>query len=316
MGFWPFVWLGDDQRGLMWFAESAAGWHSSETPIEVTRAGDVTQLIIHFVDRPETVTRKQLIFGLQAKPVKPIPAGWREWRVERVETRRSTTPRVEWEKDGLPIQWRMLSPLDGNKFSFRPATPRRCKRRALSAITRSRPTPREREPFADYMLYGIAQWVKQHGVDGVYFDGAGPPVPCANPLHGHGWLDANGKRQPTYAIFGLRDFYKRLWVMLSERVSEPVVWVHADGKMPAPCFSFVTANYEGEFVQGPQLAGDALLSDAAVGFLALARSGHTMGNCTDLAAETDAWPATGSPAKRHARHPTGAWYTLYKAGAV
>lgn len=294
----------------MWFAESAAGWHSGEKPIEVKRAGEVTQLIIHFVDRPETVARKQLTFGLQATPVKPVPPDWREWRIERVDAKRSAPPpstRVDWEKAGLPIQWRMLSPLDANKFLFSPGhTAPLQATEALSDYTKQThargtrivpylylcgvsdvatgvpryypvwqtSSPRQMAfsgtvlqgacaggPFADYLLYGIAQWVKEHGVDGVYFDGAGPPVPCANPLHGHGWLDGDGKRQPTYPIFGLRDFYKRLWIMLSERVADPVVWVHADGKMPTPCFSFVTANYEGEMVQGPLLAGDALLSD-------------------------------------------------------
>ncbi len=307
LGFWPFVWLGDDRRGLMWFAESAAGWHSDETPIEVKRAGEVTQLIIHFVDRAETVARKQLTFGLQATPVKPVPPDWREWRVETARSKRMAAQQIDWEKQGLPIQWRMLSPLDGNKFLFSPG--HSAPLQATDALgeyvkqshakgTRLVPylylhgvsnvalgvpryyplwqttSPRQMAfsgtvlqgacaggPFADYMLYGIEQWVKKYQVDGVYFDGAGPPVPCANPLHGHGWLDASGKRQPSYAIFGLRDFYKRLWIMLSERVADPVVWVHADGKMPAPCFSFVTANYEGEFVQGPLLAGDALLSD-------------------------------------------------------
>jgi hypothetical protein len=307
LGFWPFVWLGDDQRGLMWFAESPQGWHSGETPVVVKRGAEVTQLIVHFVDQPEEVAHKQLTFGLQATPVKPVPPDWREWRIERVAEKRLAAKQTEWEKQGLPIQWRMLSPLDGNKFLFSPGhtaplqatdalagfvkeTHARGTRiipylylHGVSDVATGVPryypvwqttSPRQMAfsgtvlkgacpagPFADYMLFGIAQWVQKYGIDGVYFDGAGPPVPCANALHGHGWLDANDKVQPTYPIFGLRDFYKRLWIMLSERVTDPVVWVHADGKMPTPCFAFTTANYEGEMVQGPLLAGDALLSD-------------------------------------------------------
>jgi hypothetical protein len=117
------------------------------------------------------------------------------------------------------------------------------------------------EPFANYLLYGIDQWVQKYQVDGVYFDGAGPPVPCANPLHDHGWIDAGGRRQPIYPIFALRTFLKRLYLTLGERMADPVIWVHADGKTPTPCFAFATANYEGEMVQGPLLSGEALLSD-------------------------------------------------------
>jgi hypothetical protein len=59
----------------------------------------------------------------------------------------------------------------------------------------------------------------------------------------------------------LREFYKRLWIMLSEHIEDPIVWVHADGKSPIPCFSFATCNWEGEMVQGAMKGGDALLSD-------------------------------------------------------
>ncbi|HUS81113.1 MAG TPA: glycoside hydrolase domain-containing protein, partial [Armatimonadota bacterium] len=115
--------------------------------------------------------------------------------------------------------------------------------------------------FGDYLLYGIGQWVDKYGVDGVYFDGAGPPVECANPLHDHGWVDADGARHIEYPIFGLRSFYRRLWTMLADRMAQPVIWTHADGKMPTPCFAFTTANWVGEMVQGPLRAGDAFLSD-------------------------------------------------------
>lgn len=307
LGFWPFVWLGDDRRGLMWFAESQAGWHSDDAPIEVKRAGDVTRLIVHFVNRPETVSRKQLTFGLQATPVKPVPSDWREWRVETVRPKRSASKQIPWEQMGMPIHWRMLPPLDGARFVFSAghtapldATDalEEFARETHAKGTRFVPylylhgvTDKAKDaaryypfwqtsspkmmafsgtvlqgacaggPFADYLLHGIQQWVKKYNVDGVYFDGAGPPVPCANPLHEHGWLDADGKRQPVYPIFGLREFFKRLWILLTEQVADPIVWVHADGKTAIPCFSFCTANYEGEMVQGPLLAGEALLSE-------------------------------------------------------
>ena len=307
LGFWPFLWLGDDYRGLMWFAESEAGWHSDETPIQVNRAGDLTELIVHFVNKPETVAHKQFTFGLQATPVKRVPADWREWRVDSVRPKQVAAKQIDWEGMGLPIQWRMLPCRDGSTFLFSAGhtapldttdalrefvnqTHARSTRIVpylyLHGVTDSATdaaryypfwqtsSPRMMVyggrviqgacaggPFADYLLYGIEQWVKNYGVDGVYFDGAGPPVPCANPLHDHGWLDVEGKRQPVYPIFGLRDFFKRLWIMLCEHVAEPVIWVHADGKTPIPCFSFCTANYEGEMVQGPMSSGDALLSD-------------------------------------------------------
>jgi hypothetical protein len=79
-GFMPYVWVGSLKRGLMWFAESAQGWHTGKTPIRITPGGDATELSVAFVDRPVTLAgTRRIVFGLQPTPVKPMPSGWRGW---------------------------------------------------------------------------------------------------------------------------------------------------------------------------------------------------------------------------------------------
>jgi hypothetical protein len=116
-------------------------------------------------------------------------------------------------------------------------------------------------PLGDYLLFGFEEMVRRYHIDGLYFDGGGPPVPCTNELHGHGWTDVAGTRQQVYPIFALRQFFRRLQTMLQEHVERPVIWLHSDGKMAAPVYSFVTATWEGEMVHGPLRRGDVLLSD-------------------------------------------------------
>ncbi|MBI4027066.1 MAG: hypothetical protein HY360_18925 [Verrucomicrobia bacterium] len=85
--FTPFVWLGDEERGLAWFAESDANWTDGQSSkaIEIARENDapsqghsspnnvilrlnlITQSIELTPDRPLAYT-----FGLQATPVKPV----------------------------------------------------------------------------------------------------------------------------------------------------------------------------------------------------------------------------------------------------
>lgn len=306
--FRPFVWLGDNERGLMWFAESPEGWHTDRYPILIQPSPKGTELRVEFVNRARTYGEPmRLVFGLQATPVKPVPPDWRAWRADYQYTRRLAQKHlIDWEAEGIPLQWRFLWWTDGYQRVFTPGhtTPLQVmpdlKRHVEAAHARGTrlvtyfylhgvnrittgfdryypvwqtSNPREMSywgrvimgacpgsTMGDQLLYGIREMVREHGIDGVYFDGAAPPVPCANALHGHGWTDEQGHRRPVYPIFALRRFYKRLATMLSEHVERPIIWIHADGKMPTPVASFTTANWEGEMVQG-QLKGGAYLSD-------------------------------------------------------
>ena len=54
MGFRPYVWLGDDDRGLAWFSESDRDWHVAPgTPgTEIVRDGDRVVLTLHLISSP------------------------------------------------------------------------------------------------------------------------------------------------------------------------------------------------------------------------------------------------------------------------
>ena len=101
MGFRPYVWLGDEERGLAWFTESDRNWFNTN-PKEVTeirREGDTVLLRVHLVSIPlrlrpgtaagseftgigevevapspsgEIANRLRYTFGMQATPVKPV----------------------------------------------------------------------------------------------------------------------------------------------------------------------------------------------------------------------------------------------------
>ena len=77
------VWIGDNNRGLLWFAESEQNWwpKNRENMLEVIRnnSGDV-DLVLNMVSANLPYGKKsELIykFGLMATPVKALPEGWR-----------------------------------------------------------------------------------------------------------------------------------------------------------------------------------------------------------------------------------------------
>ncbi|MCX7825880.1 MAG: alpha-amylase family protein, partial [Verrucomicrobiae bacterium] len=81
--FKPFVWLGWEDGGLGWFAESDKGWQPQDPkqPIEVVVNGDQTLLRLHLLDSPPPRLPVTYTFGFQASPVKPWPKDFHEWRI-------------------------------------------------------------------------------------------------------------------------------------------------------------------------------------------------------------------------------------------
>jgi len=80
--FFPYLWLGDGERGLCWFADTDRDWVLDEkTPtLDLTREEKTLLLRIHFITRPQELRREHhIVFGLQATPAKPMPEGWRRW---------------------------------------------------------------------------------------------------------------------------------------------------------------------------------------------------------------------------------------------
>jgi len=80
--FTAYVWLGNPNRDLAWFAENDKGWvtrKDHKEPLqEVIREGDKVILRVHLINQPITLKEARMLsFGLQASPTKPMPEGWR-----------------------------------------------------------------------------------------------------------------------------------------------------------------------------------------------------------------------------------------------
>lgn len=82
--FKPLLWLGDNDRGLCWFAEAPRGWQNNdkESVLRVERQPNAAVMRIRLADRPWTITEPfQTVFGLMATPTRPSPPGWRDWLI-------------------------------------------------------------------------------------------------------------------------------------------------------------------------------------------------------------------------------------------
>ena len=85
--FCPYIWVGEEERGIAWFAENDRGWAvDGQTPCQqLEREGGVLTVRVRLVQTPTEMSEeapRRIVFGLQATPVKPMPerpANWRTW---------------------------------------------------------------------------------------------------------------------------------------------------------------------------------------------------------------------------------------------
>ncbi|MBM4030404.1 MAG: hypothetical protein FJ291_01295 [Planctomycetes bacterium] len=82
--FIPYIWLGDEERGIAWFADSDKGWYLDDRKpaLELIRRKGVVELRVHFITKKTALyagKKPAIVFGLQATPTKPMMAkpSWR-----------------------------------------------------------------------------------------------------------------------------------------------------------------------------------------------------------------------------------------------
>lgn len=119
--------------------------------------------------------------------------------------------------------------------------------------------------FQNWTIWQMRQVVRNTRCNGLYFDGAWP-VECSNASHGCGWVDAQGVRQPTYAVLATREFLKRIAVMLEEETTSfpdlkpkttvegkpyPAYrfWLHNSTSFGLPVQAFGTDYFTGEHLK-------------------------------------------------------------------
>ena len=81
----PYAWLGDNDRGLFWLCESAQYWPNwtSKRAFETVCKGKRTTMRLKLLQPGQALPADwKFEFGLQATPVKPLPAHWRRCRWE------------------------------------------------------------------------------------------------------------------------------------------------------------------------------------------------------------------------------------------
>lgn len=254
--FVPFIWVGDDDRGLAWHADNDEAFALSGTnaPIELIRQADEVLVRIRLVDRPVTLTGpRTLRFGLMATPVKPLPARWRAlefggtpiqdggnyfWWWPGSEGRRTQgwagfEPYPKPEAEGRAFAQRAhangqyVVPFINAHFSGGlPAHDfwEELRRFPEGGLVYENAT----RTVADFNLYHLDRWSRGEGaIDGLYIDESYVCGPAVNPMAGMGYYDTDGAVRPGYGLSLVRDYFRRLYTMFKQNGRDGMIWQHS-----------------------------------------------------------------------------------------
>ena len=79
--FWPYIWVGTDDLGMNWFADSNEYWNNKRprSAIQIRNDDDQFTMRITFVDKPLAINKPiTYTFGMQATPVKAFDKNFKK----------------------------------------------------------------------------------------------------------------------------------------------------------------------------------------------------------------------------------------------
>ncbi len=296
-GFDCGVWVGDDDVGLQWVADSDASFQLNKPAqaIAIQRAGTVTTLRITLMDHAVTLTKPlQWRFGLIATPTRPFSAPrWRDWRIGPGA---SANVEIAW--------WQAWTSNHADTVPKDPAalTQQFADKQAkgqyllpyVSMLTYTQGTPVytqsgylwRKEPYEDSPPDGAgaahslmcpnSSWLgffpaqmenlfKDCKANGLYYDFFFP-VPCNSASHPCGHLDAQGTRKADFQIFKMRKLAQDTYERVKAVRADSLIMLHASDALMYSCMSF------GDLM----LMGEEKRSHPTQSVLAGANYGHYM----------------------------------------
>jgi hypothetical protein len=283
------AWVGSERVGLAWCADSDGPFHlrQPERALVIHRAGGTTTLRVTLIDHPITLTEPlRWRFGLIATPVRPLPAGWREWRLGPGA---SANSQILW--------WNSWA---GSHADPAPKDPTALTRQARAArangqhllpyialLALSERTPAyadggdrwRREPFSRLEDEGTPYWiicpntrwqrylpdqidrlVQDAGVNGLYFDFTFP-YRCEAVHHPCGYRTTAGERRGEFRVFATRRLLQTIYERAKAVRPDSRLLLHTSGALMYPYIGFGDMMLNGEQLRQPLAAAKGRYMD-------------------------------------------------------
>ncbi len=284
--FIPQIWIGNEFRGLLWYADNDRGW----TPVEgqhaqeIVREGDAAVLVHHLISTPTDVSQPRTIrFVLQATPIRPLVPGW---RMTSADFTQSFLP---WDAMGRnSAHYSAMINLPGpanyaksKEFAAKwpgPKAPKPNLARYFAPHTESSAIMTSvwgdrnyfggewengtyNQTLIDHTLWWVNKWIDEGGLQGLYHDQFSPHRIGSVSSDLAYFLD-DGRVQPGFALTTRRQYCLRqhaLW--LEKGINPPRTLTHATNGGPLGSVGWVETFLDGEDKLINKAMGDVDFAD-------------------------------------------------------
>jgi len=269
-----YLWTGDEDRGLCWFAEDHQTWGpDAERPgIELFRDGRRTVLRVWLLNAAAKLTEPHTFtWGLMATPVRPLPDDWRTWRFGSLSS--DTNVAVFWSLKGFSEWHSFPVPIEPEKYHamreeaheqgtrivpytnfnmqsdtgdlweyfggewYAHAGQGRAADVLRMGVVNMRCCPLTAS-WQDFITWKYQQFLEEYDWDGFYLDNS-IPGKCNNPRHPEEHHDRR-------LIFGTRELMKRFYRLNKANDPRNVMVCHMSAHKCIPLLSFCDATVDGE----------------------------------------------------------------------
>ncbi|NOY81263.1 MAG: hypothetical protein GXP31_09695 [Kiritimatiellaeota bacterium] len=286
--FLPHIWVGDDDRGIAWFAESDEFYEPEDRDkvIELVRDKEAVVLRVNMITFPRRLTvPTTFTFGLQATPTRPMPVpNWTAYRFassissSTYHVTTGYTTGAEYHVTlGVPFP---VQDLDRARRFVKSVHSRPGRSAVVYATSNGmgdggaefrffeqewkNPSVCDTWSFASRGQYHWGTcptvetlrdyflWRTAQAIDELGIDGLyydyATVFPADNPDAGCGY-ERDGKRFPTWPIFADRAMRKRIYELFMTKRGKAVFVYHNYSRMMTPIASFATLHLDGESYQ-------------------------------------------------------------------
>ncbi len=272
--FIPYVWVGDSDGGLCFFADSDEGWFPNDDvpAIEMIRENGRVNLVLNLacstsvIDKPRTI-----VFALQASPVKEMHDQWRMdswWCGDTFKNYAYPDGKgsLIWQSLPFTTQPEACAKMvegqhkGGNGYIFgfnkyRANAVPYFEYKTMGHVPAKGYFGEAWQAYpgqlwygrtlTDFMIHSLGEWIEQCGIDGWYLDNV-RPVHSDNIEAGRGYRLPDGRIQPTYMMFNMRTFFLRLRAVFAEHGKTGKIVNHMTNNMILPWNGAVDICYDGE----------------------------------------------------------------------
>jgi len=268
--FLPIVWLGDEQRGLTFLAETNQGWvHAGRPDQQILRKDGKVILRVNIIQAPLTITGDHTVrFGFLPSPMRKMTPGWRMLNTgfeqsfrESFSTGRTLSRGGTYNASYIPASYdksrllmfaqtqRLPTQLGGMEFA--PHTERGgYETRTFDWTARAYFGPEWAQntwtpEFQNHLLWNLQKWIDKGGLTGIYHDQYYPAA-VTNSIRGAAWLLPDGRTNPGYNMLLDRKYNQREYALFLENGITPRIFCHNTNSGQVIGYPWVTSILDGE----------------------------------------------------------------------